>query len=100
MVNGLKQWASGNCVEIGLEVIPGSKQFRIMGFNPWTNALKIKVRQKALEGRANRELIEELEKLFHARTEILSGEKGRKKRILVRDSLPAISQIIANACKP
>jgi len=67
--------------EIGLEAIPNSKKFGIMGFNPWTNSLRVKVKAKANKGKANDEIIQELEKLFHAKTRIVSGEKSRKKKI-------------------
>ena len=70
-------------VELGLEVIPNSRQFCVKGFNPWTNSLRVKVTGKALKGQANKELASELGKLFNARVEIISGEKSRKKMVLV-----------------
>ncbi|MBI4210464.1 MAG: YggU family protein [Candidatus Diapherotrites archaeon] len=83
-------------VELGLEVIPNSKKFAVMGFNPWTKALRVKVSAKALKGGANMEIIEELGKLFHAKTRIVSGGKSRQKIILLEGiSMPEITEIIS-----
>jgi len=68
-------------VTLGLEIIPNSKKFGIMGFNPWTNSLRVKVVAKAQKGRANDEIIEEMEKLFRTTPRIVSGEKSRKKKL-------------------
>lgn len=69
-----------------LEVIPNSKEFKIAGYNPWTNALKIKVRGKALKGEANKELVKNLEKLLKTKIKIIAGEKSRKKKIFLENS--------------
>mgnify|MGYP001262691033 CR=1 FL=1 len=71
-------------IELSLEVIPNSKEFRI-SLNQWTKALRVKVKEKALKGAANKELIQELEKLFQTKIEIKSGEKNRKKKILLKE---------------
>lgn len=54
-----------------------------MGFSPWTNSIRVKVKAKALEGKANKELCEELGKLFSAKARIVAGHKSRGKKILV-----------------
>ncbi|MFH1391308.1 MAG: DUF167 family protein [Candidatus Diapherotrites archaeon] len=69
---------------MNLEVIPNSKEFSI-SLNQWTNALRVKVKGKALKGKANKELIQELEKLFQTKVEIKSGEKSKKKKILLKE---------------
>ena len=100
MVESLKQFNNKKIVELELEIVPNSKQFSILGFSPWTNALKIKVKEKPLKGQANKELERELEKLFQAKTQIISGNKSRKKKILVTGiTAPQISRIIENAAK-
>ncbi len=80
-MTNLKSVAENNDVEIELEVIPNSKQFAILGFNPWTNALRIKVKEKALKGQANKGLVKELEKRLGCGVEIKSGEKSRRKKL-------------------
>lgn len=71
-------------VELDLEVIPNSKEFSI-GENPWTKAVRVKLKQKALKGQANKELIKKLEKLFQTKVKIITGKKSRKKKILLEN---------------
>ncbi|HZX34353.1 MAG TPA: DUF167 domain-containing protein [archaeon] len=88
-------------IEMDLEVVPNSRQFTVTGFNPWTNAVKVKVREKAFKGKANRELVEALEKIFGAKAEIIQGETGRKKKVFLhtRASKPEISEILERFSK-
>ena len=71
-------------VELDLEVIPNSKEFSI-GENPWTKGLRVKLKQKALKGQANKELIKKLEKLFQTKVKIITGKKSKKKKILLEN---------------
>ena len=87
MVKSLKQHAGIACVEMCLDFVPDSMQFKVMGFNPSMNALKTRVKEKALKGRANNEIIEELNRLFHAKAKIVAGNKSRKKEILLKGIL-------------
>ena len=73
-----------NETEIELEVIPNSKEFNIIGFNQWTNALKIKVQGKAIKGQANKELVKKLEKIFQSKVQLIIGEKSREKKVLLK----------------
>lgn len=83
---------------LDLEVVPNSKEFCIAGFNPWTGALRVKVKAIARKGLANTEVAQELEKFFGKKVEIISGKKSRKKRILVSGfSQPQINQIVRKA---
>lgn len=66
-------------VELNLEVIPNSKEFSI-GENPWTKALRVKLKQKALKGQANKELIKKLEKLFQTKVKIITEKKVKRKK--------------------
>jgi uncharacterized protein (TIGR00251 family) len=63
-----------------LEVIPNSKEFKAIGFNTWTNSLRVKVHAKAMKGQANKELVQKLEELFQAKIEITAGEKSKRKK--------------------
>jgi hypothetical protein len=71
--------------KIELETIPNSDKFRIMGFNPWTGRLRVKIKSKAQKGEANKELLLEFQKIFKNEAQILSGEKSRKKTILLKN---------------
>jgi len=90
-----------NSLEIGLEVVPNSRKFGIMGFNPWTNSLRVKVRAKPQKGRANDEITQELEKLFHANLRIIAGEKARKKKLIFTGiSREQFERIVIENSKP
>ena len=73
-----------NGIELDLEVIPNSKEFEIVGFNPWTNSLKIKVKEVAEKGKANKELVKALEKILKTKVEIIKGKKNRQKKIFAK----------------
>ncbi len=72
------------------------------GFEPiWTGALRIKVGEKALNRKANKELLGELDELFHAKTAIIHGEKSHRKKILVKGiSKPQLDQILQSNANP
>lgn len=87
--------------EMDLEVVPNSRGFSVMGLNPWTGLLRVKVKAKALEGKANEELCKELGKMFGAKIMVASGHKSRKKRILVEGTAKArLERIIQGLQKP
>ena len=81
MVINSVTWDKG--IEIDLVAIPNSKEFKIAGFDEWSNTLRVKVKGKALKGEANKELLGELGKMFGAKAQLVSGEKNRKKKILL-----------------
>jgi len=66
-----------------VRVKPGSKQFAVKGFDEWSSALEVRLREKPEKGKANYRLKKELEKILQARVEILSGQKSRQKTLLV-----------------
>ncbi len=73
-------------VVLALAVQPGAKKSSVVGPTP-DGFFKIKIAAPAVEGKANRALIEFLSELLEVRKseiEILSGETARKKRVLVR----------------
>ncbi len=69
-----------------LRVSPGKNQFSFQGFDKWANALKVNTASQPENGKANKELIKELEKFFNAKAEILKGKTSRKKTVLVKTS--------------
>ena len=81
------RWVKGG-VNVGqhyfrVHVIPNSKRFEIGGYDPWRDAIKIKVKSPAEEGKANRELIKELKNLLGHEVMIKSGHRKRDKVIVV-----------------
>jgi uncharacterized protein (TIGR00251 family) len=67
---------------INVHIITGSKEFKIE-FVEWLNVFKIKLKSKAVKGKANKELIERLEKIFNSKVKIVSGIKNSKKKLLI-----------------
>jgi hypothetical protein len=60
------------------------------GYNPWRNHLVIKIRSPPKQNQANKEIIGILSAFFNKSVGdiiIVSGEKSREKKILIRDSI-------------
>jgi uncharacterized protein (TIGR00251 family) len=75
----------GNDLELRIRAQPGARQTEVNGL--YGELLKIRVRARAIEGAANETLLEFLAgelQVPRARCELVSGEKHREKRILVR----------------
>ena len=79
---------------INVRVLPGSKDFSIAGTDEWTGDVKIRVKSKALEGKANRELVSELGKRLSAEVKIISGHKSRRKAVLVASDIGSVKRLI------
>jgi uncharacterized protein (TIGR00251 family) len=73
---------------IRFEVAPGSSKLEVpSGFNPWRRALEARLTEEPSRGKANRQLTEEVARLFSLPTtqvEVLSGHKSARKVLLVR----------------
>ncbi|MBU0677310.1 MAG: YggU family protein [Verrucomicrobia bacterium] len=72
-------------VIISLRVIPRASKNEVQGVHG--DALKIRLQAPPLEGKANKALVKFLSReldMSSAAIEILSGETGRNKRVLVR----------------
>jgi len=69
-----------------LKISPNSAFFRLAGFDQGETELRIKVRAPAHKGKANKEIIKELKKIFNSEIEIIRGEKSREKIVLVNTS--------------
>ncbi len=69
-------------VIIDIHVKPNSKRF---GIAVESDEVIVLCRAAPTKGKANRELMKELSKLFKKRVNILSGFSSRQKRILIRD---------------
>jgi uncharacterized protein (TIGR00251 family) len=73
---------------IRFEITPGASQLRVpSGFNPWRRALEARLTEKASRGRANRQLIKEVARIFSLSEDdvgILRGERSSSKVLLVK----------------
>lgn len=51
-----------NGIAIQAKIVPNSKEFKIVGFDEWSNSLKIRVKSAPEKGKANEELTKKLRK--------------------------------------
>ncbi|MEM8886236.1 MAG: DUF167 domain-containing protein [Planctomycetota bacterium] len=81
-----------------VRVSPGARRDRVLGLHG--GALKIAVRSPADRGRANRELLATLARLFGtASPELLRGETARDKQVLFRGVDEAhLRSVLATVC--
>jgi uncharacterized protein (TIGR00251 family) len=75
-------------VIVRFEVVPGSSILSVpSGFNPWRRSLEARLTEEPTRGKANRQLVEAVSKLFSlpkGNVEVLSGHKSARKVLLVR----------------
>lgn len=76
----------GKDVLLNIRVKANSDKFKILGINKWDKRLHIKLKSPARKGKANKELIERLRKIFNKEVGIFSGMKSRKKKILIKNA--------------
>lgn len=75
----------GEDLELRIHAVPGAKWTEASGLHG--GALKVKLRARAMEGAANSALIEFLAgelQVPRVRCGLVSGDKGREKRVLVK----------------
>lgn len=75
----LQQVTEGVILEI--RVKPKSKNFDIKQ----NDEIVVFCRAPPTKGKANREIVRKLQKIFHKKVEIISGLKSRNKKILIKD---------------
>jgi uncharacterized protein (TIGR00251 family) len=73
---------------IRFEITAGATQLRVpSGFNPWRRSLEARLTEEASRGRANRQLIKEVARIFSLsedKVEILQGERSPRKVLLIK----------------
>jgi uncharacterized protein (TIGR00251 family) len=70
-------------VEINITVSPNSDAQGIGGTNEWRKRLIVRVRSPPLDGKANREVEELMERRTGCRCEIIKGHTDRQKTIMI-----------------
>lgn len=70
-------------VILDVYVKPNSKEFKIITDN---NEFIVFCREIPEKGKANKEIIKELTRLFRKKVEIVAGFTSRQKKILVKDT--------------
>jgi uncharacterized protein (TIGR00251 family) len=66
---------------IEISVKPGSKEFRI---SVEADEIVVFCREQPTKGKANKELVKELSRLFHREVKLVSGLTSRQKRLLIK----------------
>lgn len=77
-------------VILKLRVIPNSSAFKLLEFDETQNELRIKVCSPAQKGKANKEIIQKLGKIFGSKVKIIKGEKSNKKLVAVEANREAV----------
>jgi uncharacterized protein (TIGR00251 family) len=65
------------------KVIPNAKEFRVLDVDDERGEIRIKTRNPARNGKANQEIIEELEKKFGQKITIIKGHQSNRKIIRI-----------------
>ena len=104
--NEVKQTKEGIIFKV--KVLPNSSRFEVLEFDPWLNAsrsnfskafagqkvLRVKVQSPALEGQANKELLEKLSEFFSTQIEMVQGQKSSEKVLLAYSNSAKISAFL------
>ncbi|MBW2979199.1 DUF167 domain-containing protein [Candidatus Woesearchaeota archaeon] len=64
---------------------PGKTENKVLRFDRKERIMEVWIKEKAVEGKANQELIKFLTRYFKKRVKLLKGGKSRKKIIEVED---------------
>ena len=91
--------SADNNVFVDIEVSTNSNKFQISGFNEWRNRFEIRIKQVPQKGKANKEIVKELSKIFNCDVSISKGEKSSQKTIVcynvsIDDILDKLSEIL------
>lgn len=76
-----------NNVFVDIEVSPNSNKFQISGFNEWRNRFEIRIKQVPQKGKANKEIVKELSKIFNCDVSISKVRSLLKKQLYVMMSV-------------
>jgi hypothetical protein len=72
---------------VDIAVTPNADSTGIKGFDSWRERIMVGTKERPLQNRANREIVDFFSKLFNADVKIISGAKSRQKTLEV--SIPA-----------
>lgn len=79
--------SADNNVFVDIEVSPNSNKFQISGFNEWRNRFEIRIKQVPQKGKANKEIVKELSKIFNCDVSISKVRSLLKKQLYVMMSV-------------
>lgn len=73
-------------VLVDIEVTPNSKNFQFGGFNSWRNRFEVRIKEIPQKGKANKEIVKEISKLFGSDVGIFKGQKSSQKTLIFFNS--------------
>lgn len=79
--------SADNNVFVDIEVSPNSNKFQISGFNEWRNRFEIRIKQIPQKGKANKEIVKELSKIFNCNVGISKVRSLLKNKLYVMMSV-------------
>lgn len=68
---------------VDIEVSTRSNKFEITGYDEWRDRIEIRIKSPPLRGKANKEIINEFEKLTKKDVKIISGIKSQRKTLKI-----------------
>ncbi len=77
-----------------VNVSAGAKETGVTGYNEWRKAIELRVKSPAREGKANKEIIRGMEKLFGTRVEIVKGMKSSNKVLKIHKEYVKVVEIL------
>jgi len=83
-----------NFTILSFKIIPNSSEFRFKGLDSWSKRVRLKIKNPAIKGKANQEIIENLTKLFSTDVEIIKGQLSNQKEILIKLEKEKVMKII------
>lgn len=79
---------------IDIAVTPHARSTGIKGFDSWRNRILLNIKERPLQNRANREIVEFLSKLFDADVKIVSGAKSHQKTVEVSTRIDEARRVL------
>ncbi len=70
-------------LEVDLSVSPRSDRSGTEGVDEWRKRLSVRVKAPPLDGRANKEIESLFKEITGCRTEIIRGQTGRQKTVMI-----------------
>lgn len=68
---------------IDIAATPNAESTGIKGFDPWRKRILLRIKERPLQNRANREIVDFFSKIFNAKVKIVSGAKSSQKTVEV-----------------
>lgn len=78
--------------KIKIKVKPNGQKFKIKGINEWTGELEIEIKSIPKKGQANKEIIQEIQKILGKKVEITKGKTSPNKEITIDAEKAEIEQ--------